>query len=75
LKPKGEPQLGKRGLYKQVGGQSRQDEYQMAILWILNLADGKFSMLDIAIKSGIDFNILLEAAANLLRAGLLKEKE
>jgi aminopeptidase-like protein len=73
LSPKGEPQLGKRGLYKSVGGQSQQKDYQMAILWILNLSDGEFSMLDIAKKSGIDFDILLQAANDLFSAGLLKE--
>ena len=73
LSPKGEPQLGKRGLYKSVGGQSQQKDYQMAILWILNLSDGDFSMLDIAKKSGIDFDVLLQAANDLFRAGLLKE--
>jgi len=73
LSPKGEPQLGKRGLYKSVGGQSQQKDYQMAILWILNLSDGEFSMLDIAKKSGIDFDVLLQAANDLFSAGLLKE--
>jgi len=73
LKPKGEPQLGKRGLYKPVGGQSSQKDYQMAILWILNLSDGNYSMLDIAWKSGLDFELLLQATEDLHKAGLLKE--
>ena len=73
LSPKGEPQLGKRGLYKSVGGQSQQKDYQMALLWILNLSDGDFSMLEIAKKSEIDFDVLLQAANDLFKAGLLKE--
>lgn len=73
LKPKGEPQLGKRGLYKPVGGQSQQKDYQMALLWVLNLSDGNHSMLDIAKKSGIDFDTLLLAAENLNKANLLEE--
>ena len=73
LSPKGEPQLGKRGLYKPVGGESQQKDYQMALLWILNLSDGNHSMLDIAKRSGIDFEILCKAANDLMDAGLLKE--
>ena len=39
--PKGEPQLGKRGLYRPMGGQQAQDFDQMSLLWVLNLADGQ----------------------------------
>ena len=35
LMPKGEPQLGKRGLYPTVGGSAAQEE-QLAMLWVLN---------------------------------------
>ncbi len=70
--PKCEPQLGKRGLYKSIGGQSGQKDFQMALLWILNLSDGHFSMLDIANKSGLNFKIIKLAADELLKAGLLK---
>jgi aminopeptidase-like protein len=69
--PKGEPKLGSRGLYKYVGGQHQHPDYQMAILWVLNMSDGKFSMLDIALKSGIDFELLVKAADDLFNAGLL----
>ena len=40
LAPKGEPQLGRRGLYAAIGGGSDARERQMALLWILSLADG-----------------------------------
>lgn len=73
--PKGEPQLGKRGLYNSIGGQIQQKDYQMALLWILNLSDGNHSMLDIAKKSGIDFEILTQATNKLLKAGLLREEK
>jgi aminopeptidase-like protein len=72
LSPKGEPQLGKRGLYKQVGGMAQQKDYQMAILWILNYSDGNHSLLDIAKKSGIEFSVLNKAAMDLQHASLLK---
>ncbi|MBW8331890.1 MAG: DUF4910 domain-containing protein [Prolixibacteraceae bacterium] len=73
--PKGEPQLGKRGLYNSIGGQIQQRDYQMALLWILNLSDGNHSLLDIAKKSGIDFEILTQATNKLLKAGLLREEK
>ena len=70
--PKGEPQLGKRGLYENVGGQSQSKDYQMALLWILNLSDGNNSLLDIANTSGIEFETLLSASKRLIEAALLK---
>ena len=50
LAPKGEPQLGRRGLYPQVGGPAA-DEEQLAMLWVLNQSDGRNSLLDIAERS------------------------
>lgn len=72
--PKCEPQLGKRGLYKNVGGENHKDS-QMAILWVLNLSDGEHSLLDIALVSGIEFDVLNKAAMDLEQAGLLKTKQ
>jgi aminopeptidase-like protein len=65
LFPHCEPQLGKRGLYDQVGLS------QMALLWVLNLSDAQHSLLDIAEKSNISFRIIKEAANSLYQAGLL----
>ncbi|HJW61551.1 MAG TPA: DUF4910 domain-containing protein, partial [Actinomycetota bacterium] len=48
LSPKGEPQLGRRGLYDSIGGRSDAQERQMAMLWVLNLSDGGHGLLDIA---------------------------
>ena len=39
LEPYGEPQLGRRGLYRALGGTDIPD-LQLAMLWVLNLADG-----------------------------------
>ncbi|MGH7042883.1 MAG: DUF4910 domain-containing protein, partial [Acetobacteraceae bacterium] len=52
--PYGEPQLGRRGLYSLIGGEdARQADYdQAALLWVLNLADGRHSLLDMAERSG-----------------------
>ncbi len=74
LKPECEPMLGKRGLYKQVGGQNEAKDFQMALLWILNLSDGEHSLGDIADRSGLDMEILREAADELLKTDLLEKR-
>jgi aminopeptidase-like protein len=71
LSPKGEPQLGRRGLYGQIGGRSDAEERQMAMLWVLNLSDGDHSLLDVAERSGVAFGLLAEVARALEAAGLL----
>jgi aminopeptidase-like protein len=73
LSPKGEPQLGRRGLYGQIGGRSDAEERQMAMLWVLNQSDGTHSLLDVAERSGVPFALLAEVAADLEAAGLLAE--
>jgi aminopeptidase-like protein len=71
--PKCEPQLGRRGLYSAVGAQTDRKAQEMAILWVLNLSDGKHSVLDIAEISGYD-SAVIEAVADLLvKHQLLKE--
>jgi len=69
--PKGEPQLGKRGLYGAIGGGKDSPAKVMAMLWVLNLSDGTNSLLDIAERSGLSFFALHEAAAMLASHGLL----
>ncbi|MEU8636703.1 DUF4910 domain-containing protein [Amycolatopsis sp. NPDC048633] len=73
LSPYGEPQLGKRGLYESLGGRSDAKEAQMAMLWVLNLSDGDHSLLDIAERAGLPFDIVDVAARALHDAGLVKE--
>jgi len=67
-----EPQLGKRGLYDKIGARSDNKETQLAMLWILNLSDGDHSLLDISDKSGLDFNLIQDAAELLLQHNLIK---
>lgn len=70
--PKCEPQLGKRGLYRQMGGKSAQPINEFAMLWVLNQSDGLHSLLDIAERSGLPFSIVAESACALEAVGLLK---
>lgn len=65
-----EPQLGRRNLYRSTGGQSVGAEIT-ARLWVLNLSDGKHSLLDIAERSGLPFASISDAAELLQQAGLL----
>jgi aminopeptidase-like protein len=71
--PKGEPQLGRRGLYRAVGGDVDARSTEMAFLWVLNLSDGRASLLDIAERSGLGFDAVHRAAA-LLEAHELLER-
>jgi aminopeptidase-like protein len=69
--PKCEPQLGRRGLYRAIGGQAHAEVNELAMLWVLNLSDGQHSLLDIAERAGLDFNIIKKAADTLLEKDLL----
>ena len=71
LFPKGEPQLGRRGLYGSIGGRSDAEQRQMAMLWVLNLSDGDHSLLDVAERAGLPFALAADVAAVLEEAGLL----
>jgi aminopeptidase-like protein len=74
LSPKGEPQLGKRGLYRPIGGQKEAGGFdQMTLLWVLNLADGKHSLFDMAERAGIPFASIRAAAVALEEKGLLAQ--
>lgn len=70
LNPKGEPQLGRRGLYRAISDEASGAD-EVALLWVLNLADGRHSLFDTATRSGVPFGRLRAAADLLLAAGLL----
>jgi aminopeptidase-like protein len=73
LNPKCEPQLGRRGLYRTIGGDESGRARELALLWVLNLSDGEHDLLGIAERSGLSFAAIREAADALLEAGLLEE--
>jgi len=68
--PKGEPQLGRRGLYRPIGGGSFAEG---ALLWVLNLSDGEHDLVAIAERSGLTFDEIRAAADSLVEHGLLAE--
>jgi aminopeptidase-like protein len=73
LSPRGEPQLGRRGLYRAMGGTDLPD-LELAMLWVLCLSDGEHSLLDVAERSGLGFRAVRKAADLLFTNGLLAEE-
>jgi aminopeptidase-like protein len=70
--PKGEPHLGKRGLYGAIGGNKDTAASVMAMLWVLNLSNGKHTLLDIAERADLSFPVVGDTAAMLAKHGLLR---
>lgn len=70
--PRCEPQLGRRGLYRRIGGSPDAERTQMAMLWVLNASDGEHHLLDIAERARIDFATIRQAAQVLHEHGLLQ---
>jgi aminopeptidase-like protein len=73
LNPKGEPQLGKRGLYRQIAGHAQSQPDEIALLWVLAYSDGHHSLLDIAEKAQLPFPRIKNAADQLRQHDLLRE--
>jgi aminopeptidase-like protein len=71
LSPYGEPQLGRRGLYRSAGGAVDTPDDERALLWVLNQSDGGSSLLEIAARSGLPYRAVEHAAERLERAELL----
>ena len=68
LSPYGEPQLGRRGLYRSAGGAVATPDDERALLWVLNQSDGRSSLLDIARRSGLPYAVVA-ARRGAARAG------
>ncbi len=73
LSPRGEPQLGKRGLYEGLSGSADRRQHELALLWVLNQSDGSHSLLSIAERAGMPFDVISRAADALTKGGLLKD--
>ena len=71
LKPKGEPQLGRYGLYPAQSSRNDRDRDIVATLWVLNLSDGTRDLLSIAEQSGLPPCLLAEVAERCVEANLL----
>lgn len=74
LDGRGEPQLGRRGLYRAISGQKEAGGVtQLALLWVLNLADGRHTLLDMAERAQMSFGEIKAAADLVAEAGLILE--
>jgi aminopeptidase-like protein len=69
--PYGEPQLGKRKLYPSLSQAVDLEAETQGMLWLLNLADGKHDLLQVAERSGMPLAVLRAAASRLHEAGLI----
>lgn len=73
-----EPQLGKRGFYRNIGivrtdmNTDEIEQNELAVFWILNLSDGNNSLLDISQRSGIPFETIFNVSCNLYQKKLLE---
>ncbi len=72
LSPYGEPQLGRRGLYRSAGGAVDTPDDERALLWVLNMSDGDSTLLDISRSSGLPYPVVRRAGERLARAGLVE---
>jgi aminopeptidase-like protein len=72
LAPLGEPQLGRRGLYRAIGGTDIA-QLEHAMLWALSLSDGEHSVDDIVQRSGLSSEAISAAVELLTAKGLLSE--
>ena len=72
LAPEGEPQLGRRGIYRAIGGGGDPEAQQYAMLWLLQAGDGQHTLLDVAERSGIRFEPIADAAEILREHDLIE---
>ncbi len=74
LFPYGEPQLGRRGLFRTLGAQRNRDEIEKAMWWALNYSDGNNDIIDISNLSLIQWQSVDEICTKLLKNNILKIK-
>jgi aminopeptidase-like protein len=72
LSPKGEPQLGRRGLYRAIGAGHGANVDELSLLWVLNLSDGEHTLVDVAERSGLSYAQVRDAARTLVEHELLE---
>lgn len=71
LSDRGEPRLGKRGLFRTTGG-TDPTRFEHALLWVLSMADGQHGLHDTAAAAGLATQDIEEAARALQAARLIE---
>ena len=69
--PYGEPQLGRRGLYRSLSGTEPDPNRELATLWVLNQCDGRRPLSEITRRSGLPWPSIRRAADALIAVDLL----
>src|SRR5262249_53130176 len=69
----GEPQLGKRNLFRSLGAQTSYEDRDVAMWWTLNLSDGTNDVLKIAERSGCRIASVAAIGATLAEHGVLRD--
>ena len=59
-------------MYRKLGGAALNND-ALTSLWILNYSDGKHSLHDISLRSGINFKQIKQVAELLQKKKLLKQ--
>jgi aminopeptidase-like protein len=72
VEPHCEPRLGRHNLFRDTGG-SGPREFEYALLWLLNLADGSHGPRDIADAARLPDSVIQYGLEALLDAGLIEE--
>jgi aminopeptidase-like protein len=70
-----EPQLGRRGVYRDLALHPSRKLLESALPWLMSLGDGNHSLVDVARRSSIPFAIIAEAARVLEGHALLRLDE
>jgi aminopeptidase-like protein len=55
-----------------MGGDNQNVDRQMAMLWVLNQADGTNSLVDIATRADISYRVVQEVSEVLMQHDLIK---
>jgi hypothetical protein len=57
--------FGRRGLYRAFGGRADLHAVESALLWVMSSGDGEHTLLDVAERSSLPFEVVDEAARAL----------
>ena len=67
-----EPKLDKWGLYPTLGSKESNENFLLAMMWILNLSDGKNDLITISQKSKVPLKELFPVIEKLIQNGILE---
>ena len=72
--PNGEPQLGRRGIFRAFGEHDDRGRLQEAMMWVLSLGDGQHDALSIAERSCVEYSVVVRAIELLESHGIVNTR-